>query len=56
MLQADRNRDKFQHISNSELTQRKRFVEDMSKEISGEYPSSFELCSAWTPVQSDIAH
>jgi syntaxin 6 len=30
---ADRNRDKFKHISDSELSQRKQFVESMVKEI-----------------------
>lgn len=32
---ADRNRDKFQHISNAELAQRKGFVDEMTKELAG---------------------
>jgi hypothetical protein len=32
---ADRNREKFQHISNSELAQRKGFVDEMTKELAG---------------------
>jgi hypothetical protein len=44
---AYRNRDKFQHISDSELMSRKQFVEEMSTEISGIYlfhcPSSSRL-------------
>jgi len=52
MLQADRNRDKFQHISNSELTQRKRFVEDMSKEIS-EVRASMESPSVRRKLEDD---
>lgn len=33
--QAERNRDKFQHISDHELSQRKKFVDDMQRSING---------------------
>lgn len=32
---AERNRDKFQHISDHELNQRKKFVDDMQRSING---------------------
>lgn len=33
--QAERNRDKFQHISDTELNQRKKFVDEMQRSING---------------------
>ena len=34
-MQAERNRDKFQHISDHELSQRKKFVDEMQRSING---------------------
>ena len=34
-IQVDRTRDKFSHIKDSELNQRKKFVEDMQKVVNG---------------------
>mmetsp|Transcript_19996 Transcript_19996/g.28727 ORF Transcript_19996/g.28727 Transcript_19996/m.28727 type:complete len:269 (-) Transcript_19996:171-977(-) len=49
---ADRNRDKFQHISDSELGQRKKFVEEMSKEIS-DVRASMESPSVRRKLEDD---
>ena len=35
LTQADRNREKFQHITSDELAQRRGFVEEMTKELAG---------------------
>lgn len=48
LLKADRNRDKFQHISDSELAQRKQFVESMVKDINGTHLPAHTLCPRGT--------
>jgi hypothetical protein len=43
---TERNRDKFQHISDHELGQRKKFVDELQRSINGEWRGMFFFVAA----------